>query len=160
MFLKIVCLAAILPLSLAANAQGAPVGKWQLSIGGLSYHIPHDRPRNEVNYGLGVEYQWTKNTAFQAGFYENSGYSRSKYLFVQYHPFELFNVRFGATAGLVDGYPTLNDGKFAPVVVATFSKQWERMGINGIFMPPLKDKGGVLFVGFKFPFDELKMLGN
>ena len=139
-----------------ASAQAAPAGMWQLNVGGFSYHMPHNKEHNEVNYALGAEYQWTESIALQAGVYKNSGNRNSVYLFTQYHPFEVYGVRLGLTAGLVNGYPTLNDGKFGRIALPSFSKQFKHFGIDGIFMPQIGSKEGVAFVGFKFPFDEMK----
>jgi hypothetical protein len=155
MFLKIVGFCIALAASQSACAQGAPVDRWQVNIGGLSYHMPHT-PHNEVNWGVGGEYQWTKSIALQLGAYENSGYRVSKYAFVQYHPFEFTGVRFGLTGGVVDGYPA-HDGRFSPMILPSFSKQWEHVGINGFLVPPgiLGKKEGVFFIGVKFPLEDI-----
>lgn len=160
MSLKIVFACTLALLSSLLHAAGAPPGMWQFSIGGLSYHMPHDKPYNEVNYGLGIEYQWASDTAFKGGVYKNSFGRTSKYVFTQYHPFEFADLRLGATMGFVDGYPAANKGNFNFVVLPSFSRQWKHIGINGIVVPPIGKKEGVIFIEFKIPFDELKALGR
>ena len=152
MFLKIIGMCALSFFASAARAEGTPAGTWQVTVGGFSYHTPRSGGENEFNYGLGVEHQLTASTALQVGVYMNTLKSISNYGLVQYHPFEFLGFRFGASVGVVDGYSIVNNGKFIPVVLPSFSRQWKHVGINGVFVPPIDGGQGILFVGFKFPF--------
>jgi len=138
-----------------AYARCAPVGEFQVSLGGFSYHMPHDRKRNEVNYAFGIDYQWSEDVAVQIGRYRNSGDRFSKYAFVRYHPFQLLGVCFGATMGVVDGYRTLNGGDFGLVTLPSYSRQFDNFGVAGYFIPRLKGKDGLFFIGFTIPFKTL-----
>ncbi|OGZ05438.1 MAG: hypothetical protein A2845_03205 [Candidatus Lloydbacteria bacterium RIFCSPHIGHO2_01_FULL_49_22] len=158
MFIKMICAGAIVLGSGTAFAQGVPVGTWQLQTGGFSYHMPHDSPHNEVNLGLGVEYQLNSNTAISAGFYKNSFGLRSNYAFAHYHPWEIWGVRVGATMGYVDGYPNYQNGAVGSVILPSFSKQYKHFGIYGIVIPPVSNGQGLIFVGIKIPFKELGRL--
>ena len=155
MFFKIILGLVMVASFSTANARCAPVGEFQMNFGGFSYHIPHDRPRNEVNYALGVEYQWTEDIAVKVGRYRNSGDRFSRYAFIQYHPFELFGVCLGATTGVVDGYRTLNGGDFGLVTLPSYSRQFASFGVSGYFIPRLKGKDGLFFIGFTIPFKTL-----
>lgn len=157
MFIKIIVVCAMLFCSPLLHAEDAPISKWQLQLGGFTYHMPHKR-YNEENLGLGVEYQILESTALQIGYYRNSVGLRSDYRFIQFHPIDIFTVRLGITGGYVDGYPHHNKGHYGKIIIPSFSKQFKHFGVNGIFMPPLGHDEGVLFVGFKVPFSELQNL--
>ncbi len=155
MFIKLLGIVLACFVATLARAEGVSAGMLWLQTGGFSYHLPHDGKHNEVNLGLGLEYQWTPNTAIEAGVYKNSFSVQSKYLFVQYHPWEIYGVRFGGTGGLVTGYRRENLQAATLVILPSFSKQWEHVGVDGIFLPSIGGRQGVFWLGFKFPLNRL-----
>lgn len=158
MFTKAICVCGLLCAVSAASAREPPEGMWQLQLGGISYHISHDKGYNERNFGLAVEYQLLPSTALDVGFYRNSLGRNSRYVLAQIQPFELLSVKFGVTAGVIDGYKAHNGG-FGKIIFPSFSKQFDHFGIYGIVVPPgLIAKEGVVFIGVKVPFKEIGRL--
>ncbi len=110
-----------------------------------SHHFP-DRGYNQVNPGIGIEYD-TGNWGFAAGSYKNSFYRRTNYAVVGYFPLTLGNYRFGGFVGPATGYAVPVAGG------ALIEYRKDRVGFNVMILPPAQKEGSVavgLQVVFKF----------
>jgi len=109
-------LLAIAALCAATAAQAEP-GDYHLIIHGASYHTVQ-RPKepfwNQDNPGLGVRYDKSEATSFQAGVYKNSFYRKSFYIGADWAPLDLKipnigdmpmgRAQLGLFAGVASGY--------------------------------------------------------
>jgi len=110
-----------------------------LTSGFLSHHFKRDAGYNERNYGLGAELQFDQTNAMAAGVYRNSVRQTTHYLHFVWTPLELGPLRLGAAAGIIDGYPQLNNGgtSFAvmPVASTSFKVLAQDAGLNFVYIP-------------------------
>lgn len=115
-----------------------------LTSGFLSRHLERDINYNERNTGIGLELQLDDTSSISAGLYRNSVRERTHYLQYIWTPLSWGAVRFGAAAGMLDGYPELNDGKWAlsliPVVNVNFKLFGHDAGINLVYIPTIAEK--------------------
>ena len=100
-------LAAIICLAPCA----AFAGTWRMDANLASVHTEAwaRRSLNQVNPGLGVEYQVNRSWAYTAGFYKNSYSRRTMYALAEWTPLHLgaaqgWHVDAGLAGGLVSGY--------------------------------------------------------
>lgn len=75
-----------------------------LNLGGVSHHFRNDKEHNDVNEGIGLEWDASRVVGVAAGGYYNSDSTWSQYVYVRYQPFNIGGTRIGALAGLVTGY--------------------------------------------------------
>lgn len=115
-----------------------------LTSGFLSRHLERDINYNERNTGIGFELQLDETSTISAGLYRNSVRERTHYLQYIWTPLSWRAVRFGAAAGILDGYPELNDGKWAlsliPVVNVNFKLFGHDAGVNLVYIPTIAEK--------------------
>lgn len=118
-----------------------PGGKFWISTGFLSYHPNRSAHYNERNAGFGAEYHFNDEHALTLGRYKNSVRSQTTYAHYVYTPFRIWNTRLGGAVGLVNGYPMLRDGKFAPVLMpvasTTFRMAGVDFGFNTVYIPSI-----------------------
>jgi len=129
-----------------------------ITTGFISYHPNRDANYNENNIGIGFEYHLDKVSSFALGHYKNSIRKDSTYIQYVYTPLALGSFRFGGAAGLVNGYPYLNKGDYAPVLmpVATvaFKLFGRDAGVNAVYIPSLIPHVDSSFaLQFKFAID-------
>ena len=138
---------ALLLSSGAACAQQATPPQWWADINLGSHHfgdardfLPAGERFNEFNPGIGVEVQWQPRHAVAAGYFRNSVDENSLYALYQYTPLQLGRyLRVGAMAGVVTGYPGYNDGGIAPAGGLIAKLEGERMGVNFIVLPEIRN---------------------
>ena len=94
---------------------------------------------NAENFGLGAEYTRGAWSAM-AGAYENSVYRPSTYGLAGYAPFVLGPFRFGGVAGVVTGYPGLNNGGVGPAAGGLVRLEFERFGANAVIIPKVTNR--------------------
>jgi hypothetical protein len=155
--LKVVFFGAIWAITLAAaSIQSCKAAEQEQSfwvnVGGVSRHFNRSKNFNEVHPGLGVEWRANEDLSVMVGFHKNSLNLRSRYVSVQYQPLHIVGIKFGVSAGLLDGYPLKRDGGafFAAIPMATV--EWKTFGINVGVIPniPKQHVDGAIVVQFKF----------
>lgn len=144
---------ACLATSMCIGKAKAESQLW-VTPGAVSYHVERTQDNgqrwNETNYGLGVEYEVSPQTAVMIGVYRNSLDRWTHYALVQYTPIVFGPVRFGAMVGAVDGYSSNVDPALAPVATI----EGKRFGLNVSFVPKVEalKTASVVAVQFKFRF--------
>lgn len=129
-----------------------------VTSGFLSYHPNRKANYNERNTGIGLEYHLNDESALTIGHYRNSVRKDTTYLEYVYTPLKIGNVRLGGAAGVLDGYPYLNHGKYAPVLMpvatVTFRIFDRNVGINAVYIPSLIPRvDSSVAIQFKFAVD-------
>lgn len=145
--------AALAPLPLQQIADGTaswrlrwvptmPVSEWWLNPGMVSYHLRRqDRATLQShNYGLGAEYRFSSVGSLTAGWFENSRFERSTYLGGFWQPIDLGGVRLGLAVGVIDGYPSVNNGGWFAAVLPVVSYEYERIGLRLLLVPRLEHR--------------------
>jgi hypothetical protein len=120
-----------------------------VNVGGFSRHFARNRGYNESNFGLGVEYRFNPELSVMAGTYYNSVRHTTTYAAVTWQPYALGSWKFGASVGVMDGYPAISGGGtfFAAVPMATY--EGKRFGVNLGVIPSTGKVDGALIVQFK-----------
>ncbi|WP_172983212.1 hypothetical protein [Thiomonas sp. Bio17B3] len=110
------------------------------------------RSLNQVNPGLGVEYQFTPDVGLSGGFYRNSFRRASVYALATWTPLHLalpagLTARIGVAGGVVSGYSRVNP--FAPFAAAALLavRNPQGWGINLVAVPNIAASSG--FVGLQ-----------
>ena len=142
--MKYIILVAIL---FSFNTQAAET--WGV-INTTSYHVNSKQKPNQNNYGVGIEYH-DESLVYLAGAYKNSVDKTSVYGMIGWMPIEVGAVKMGVAAGVVNGYPRMNNGGIAPAVVGMVSVEFEKVGANVMIIPGYKDKAPLTF-GFQVKF--------
>jgi hypothetical protein len=129
-------------------------GRLWLTTGFFSHHFDREKNYNEQNTGLGIEYSLSRSSALAIGHYDNSVRKPSTYLHFVYTPLELGPFRVGGAVGLLDGYPALRGGRFAPVALpvatSTFKLFNHDVGINLTYIPTISHQvDGAVAIQFK-----------
>lgn len=137
MKILMVGLTSILLLSSNVMAESA-VDKVWLNFGGISKHLGNaHRKFNEVNNGFGLEAD-IKDYTVSAGVYSNSIGKESRYFAVEKMFLQYKEIKFGLSAGVVDGYEYKNGAPF-PVVLPSARWDGETVGVRALFIPPVDD---------------------
>jgi hypothetical protein len=158
-------IAAVLALTSAIPtmaAERADTSGFWFQAGALSYHPDREHTYNERNVGGGLEYQFNHRHLVAAGVYENSYFDTMHYAYYVWSPIEvddanllgipIRSVRFGALAGLFDGYRRRNNGDLAPIVLPVVMVEWRYVGLNITAFPQVGDVDGGVAVQLKVRF--------
>jgi hypothetical protein len=112
----------------------AMAGDWWV-VGTLgSYHVNRTDKLNQRNYGVGLEYH-TGDMTYVAGQYKNSDYRNSIYALAAWTPLSVGVLHAGAGIGVVNGYPSLNNGGIAPAGLGIIQLEVKKVGLNVVFNP-------------------------
>lgn len=132
----------------AQEAEPEAPALW-VNVGGFSRHFDRDAGFNENNRGIGLEYRASEDVSLMAGRYFNSVRRNTNYAGVMYQPLRIGDVRIGLTAGLMTGYPNMNDGAafFAAIPMASY--EFRRVGINFGVIPSVGKVEGTLLLQIK-----------
>lgn len=154
---KTIKIAAILALaSTSYAADSNPTPKVWISPGFVSYHFDRHANLNEVNPGISVEYSISPSQSFVAGTFKNSESTQSTYIGGTYQPWIYDKFKFGAVAGIINGYSGTN-GKFTPMVAPVLTYEQSNIGINVLVIPNMPVNNarihGAVAVQFKFSFN-------
>lgn len=141
-------LLAILLLSLISySAHGE--NPW-ITLGGISYHTSNrDKNYNEMNLGLGFEFQMTQTIRGTAGFYRNSHRNDSLYYGAVWLPLTYGRVKLGLAAELVSGYETKTNREPVKALLPVATVEWRNFGANLLFVPETKSNSGAVGLQFK-----------
>jgi hypothetical protein len=122
-----------------------------LNPGMFSYHFDRDRSFNSRNMGFGAEYRYSSVASLTLGTYRNSYHESSNYMGAYWQPIQLGVFKFGAVAGVFNGYSKTNDGGWFPALIPVFTYEGDRFGVNLLLVPSIPEKvAGSLSVQFKF----------
>jgi hypothetical protein len=154
-FFQVLIVGLVWMLLLAASSiQSCRASELWVNTGGVSYHFDRSKPFNEVHAGMGVEWRANEDLSVMAGFHKNSINLRSRYASVQYQPLHVAGIKFGVSAGLLDGYPLKKDGGafFAAIPMATW--EGKSFGVNVGVIPniPKQHVDGAVVIQFKVRF--------
>lgn len=90
-------------LAILAFVSTSAFAQWSVQVHGLSKHSG-TKQFNEVNPGLSIRYDVSKDVSYQAGTYLNSFNKQSVFAGVNYTPYHFGRVSFGGAAGFGTGY--------------------------------------------------------
>lgn len=116
-----------------------------LATGFATYHFESEKNLNSRNPGVGLEYKFSDTSALAAGRFYNSDRKHSRYAGMIYQPLTWGGARFGAMAGVFDGYPRMHRGGVFLALVPAATFEYRKVGINIVLVPSYKDKlhGGI-----------------
>jgi hypothetical protein len=124
-------------LKASEPSHGKPL--W-VNAGFYTHHFDPDLHLRDNNLGLGLEYRYRPDQAWTAGMYQNSNWQNSRYLGWYWQPWQWGPVKAGAVIGVFDGYPNANGGGIVPGLIPTLTAEYERVGLNVLFVPGYKDQ--------------------
>lgn len=128
----------------APQTQGYTGPQLWLTTGFRSYHFQRSADYNEINNGIGVEWRFNAEQAVVAGTYDNSMRRNSRYLHYVWTPVHIDPLHLGAAAGIINGYPDLNKGKFGfsliPVASLHFKIFSHDAGLNLVYIPTVTQR--------------------
>lgn len=119
--------------------ESQPLNEVWFTPGFYSWHFEHDRNLENSNPGLGVEYRYATDQSVLAGRYYNSDRLYSNYITWLWQPLSLGNVRLGALAGALDGYPRANQGGWFVMAIPVASYEFGNIGVNLTIVPTIPD---------------------
>ena len=105
------------------------------------YQVPGKRPKpyNEHNYGVGFEYELSKESRLVGGEFRNSFKDTSTYLGYAWMPIHMGqHVHLGLVPLLVTGY---KKHPIMPVVLPSIAVEDKNLGFNIGIVPPTNGKG-------------------
>lgn len=123
----------------AVNAQQSTQQLW-VNVGFYSRHFDQDKGLRDANPGLGFEYRFHPNWSATAGRFINSNNRDSHYIGAYFQPWRSGSWRFGVVGGAFNGYPNANNGGWFPAVLPVATWESDQVGMNVIFVPPMKDR--------------------
>jgi hypothetical protein len=124
-----------------------------VNFGAFSQHFNNASKFNQTNAGFGLEYQLDDDRALVIGQYRNSVRDTTRYLGGAWMPLEIGIVKFGAIAGMADGYPEMRGGGFFPIILPLMVVETRHVGINFTIMPNVATKvNGCLAMQLKFRY--------
>lgn len=129
----------------------AAENEFWINTGGVSRHFDRSKNFNEVHPGVGIEWRANEDISVMAGFHRNSLSLRSNYLSAQYQPLHLAGIKFGVSAGLLDGYPLKENGGafFAAIPMATWEGKTFGFNLGVIPNIPRQHIDGAVVLQFK-----------
>jgi hypothetical protein len=123
----------------AKEAKASILSRTWLDAGLLSYHpTDHTHQFNDLNYGVGLEFEKKPGLAFAVGEYRNSVRHNSYYGMVEYRPLHLGPLHAGVAGGAINGYPDMFHGKFFPAAMPLVSVEEKHVGANFVYIPSVK----------------------
>ena len=117
----------------------SPINELWLNAGMQSYHFAKEQHFNNNNLGVGVEYAFNTVASVTVGEYKNSLRHQTNYAVINYHPIELGPIKVGIVAGVINGYPAMNQGNYSPALLPTISIEYKWIGANLYFIPPINN---------------------
>jgi len=112
-----------------------------LDAGFLSYHFEDRDKLNAYNWGFGAAWRFTEDFSLVAGTYHNSMRDQSTYAALAWQPLHLGPFRLGLLAGVIRGYPDVNNGGWFPMALPVISVEYGRVGVNLVVVPSTRATG-------------------
>lgn len=91
-----------------------------------SYHYDRSKDYNESNFGLGIERRYSDECAWSVGYFKNSLYRNTVYVFAGYTPYRYMGWRYGVVVGAVTGY----ESGVSPWLTGVATRDYGRFGVN------------------------------
>jgi len=135
-------LALLVPV-LAFYSTPSEAGEQYVVATMASYHFDRSKEHNEQNFGLGYEYKFNEDWRVGAGFYKNSFYRHTNYVFGGYTPLTVYGTSVGLIGGLASGYTS---ERLDPLLGLFVTKEWSGFGVNVLIHP------AALALQIKMPF--------
>lgn len=134
--------------ALAETPPAAPGALWG-NLGAFSTHLDRDKHYNEDNVGLGLEYRLRPDMGLMAGAFHNSLRQTSSYVALHWLPLSWGSWRLGAVAGVMNGYPGMENGGPFLAALPMASYEGTRFGLNLGLIPHVDRVDGALFLQLK-----------
>lgn len=147
---KVAWLALLVSLVSASPISSA--GEFWGVVNLASKHIGEEKPLNERNPGLGIEYAQSQEFTYMAGAYRNSHNRKSLYAFAAYTPVQYDGFSFGVAAGAASGYTSGRETKTLPVFAGIVRWRGENFGVNMLTIPKSKNATATLGLQAVFKF--------
>jgi len=112
-----------------------------LDAGFLSYHFEDRDKLDPYNWGFGAAWRFTEDFTLVAGTYHNSMRDQSTYAALAWQPLHLGPFRLGLLAGVIRGYPDVNNGGWFPMALPVISVEYGRVGVNLVIVPSTRATG-------------------
>lgn len=145
-------IAALLAAPLISHAQAPKTENW-LVVSGASYHFRQENHDwREVNPGLGFErtlhYRDFEQLYLVGGYFKNSYDKHALHAGVRWMP---WGWQWGKAALRFGGYALVSTGYPSPVLVLPgMSLEYDRVGMNVVVAPNIRDHSGYVGVQVKF----------
>ncbi len=137
----------------ADTLPSSPQSPWSLDLNLASYHTRAwaRKTLNQINPGIGVEYQWSSDWGALGGFYRNSYRKPTAYALAAWTPLHAslpagISASAGLAAGLVSGY-TRPEVATEPLAGGVVLRLRGRSGVGLNFLAVPNTIGGSGFVG-------------
>ena len=91
-----------------------------------SFHFDRSKDYNESNFGLGIERRYSDEWAGSVGYFKNSFYRNTVYVFAGYTPYRYGEWRYGVVVGAVTGY----ENNVSPWITGVATRDYGRFGVN------------------------------
>jgi hypothetical protein len=111
-----------------------------LNAGMYSLHFDTDQGFRNNNTGFGAEVSLNEDWSATAGRFINSDNAQSNYVGAYYQPWHVGQWKAGVVGGGFNGYPRMLDGGWFPALLPVVTLEGERLGVNLLLVPPLKDR--------------------
>ena len=115
----------------------SPINEIWVNAGMQSYHFAKDQNFNNNNLGFGIEYAFNTVASVTIGEYANSLRNQTNYAGIYYHPIQMGPFKAGVVAGVLNGYPAMNQGNYVAALLPTISAEYQWIGVNLYFIPPI-----------------------
>lgn len=111
-----------------------------INPGLYSYHFDQNKNFNSLNYGLGLEYQFSSVASITVGSYRNSYYQTSSYVGAYWQPLAVGPFHLGIVAGGFNGYSNTHNGGWFPAILPVIALEGDRVGVNLIIIPSISNR--------------------
>ena len=108
-----------------------------INPGLITSHFDQTKNLNALNYGIGIEYQFSNISSVTAGTFRNSNYDSSSYIGMYWKPFLIGPIKFGFVAGGFNGYSSNNNGGWFPAILPALSIENNWIGLNLLIIPTI-----------------------
>jgi hypothetical protein len=108
-----------------------------INPGLITYHFDQNKNLNALNYGIGIEYQFSNVSSITAGTFRNSNYETSNYIGMYWQPFLLGPIKLGIVAGGFNGYSSNNNGGWFPAILPALTLENNWIGLNLLIIPTI-----------------------
>lgn len=121
-----------------------------INLGGFSRHLSGNAHFNERNVGIGLEWRTSHEVAYMAGVYRNSVGKDTQYISLNWQPWQMGPVRLGAAIGVMNGYPSIRQGRSFFAAMPFASLEGRHVGLNVGLIPKLGDVQSAVVVQLKW----------
>lgn len=129
----IVLVVAMMAVFLIDNSRADDESLW-LTTGEWSRHVDQDKHQyRQNNTGIGMQYDWDKDSSVIVGYYENSIHRSTFYMGMTYTPLQFGCAKVGVIGAMATGYMELMPA--VPIASLYGSYEYDRVGLNVYWLP-------------------------